>query len=390
MLTMMEFTLSDEQRMLRDSVAQFAAKEIAPIAEEIDRSDAWPKGMWKKLGDLGVLGATIDPLYGGSGLDILSGALVGEELAKVSPSISISYGAHANLCCNNIQLNGNERQKQTYIPPLCSGDHVGALGLTEPNAGSDAVSLQTVATRDGDHYVLNGSKTFITNGAIADTIVLYAKTDRSAGAMGITAFILDTKFPGFSVSRKLDKVGNRGSETGELVLEDCMIPAENVLGEENGGIAVMMRGLDIERAFLSTYALGMAQGAYAEALKYAKERVQFGRPIASFQLIQAKLADMWTLIEASRLMCYKACVLADSAERGGKGTEIHKVTAAAVLFVGEMVDKVCAEAVQIHGGYGYCMEFPVQRFWRDAKVATIGAGTSEMRRLILAREILAG
>ena len=273
---------------------------------------------------------------------------------------------------------------------LCSGDHVGALGLTEPNAGSDAVSLQTVAAFDGDHYVVNGSKTFITNGVIADTIVLYAKTDKSAGAMGITAFILDTKFPGFSVSRKLDKVGNRGSETGELVFEDCIIPAENVLGEENAGIAVMMREMEVIAESYVTYALGMAQGAYAEALKYSRQRVQFGKPIASFQLIQAKLADMWTMIEAARLMCYKACVLADSAERGGKGTEIHKMTAAAVLFVGEMVDKVCTEAVQIHGGYGYCMEFPVQRFWRDAKVATIGAGTSEMRRLILAREILAG
>ncbi|HPS94913.1 MAG TPA: acyl-CoA dehydrogenase family protein, partial [Deltaproteobacteria bacterium] len=272
--------------------------------------------------------------------------------------------------------------------PLCSGDHVGALGLTEPNAGSDAVSIQTTAREEGDHFVVNGSKTFITNGVIADTIVLYAKTDRQAGAKGITAFILEKSFPGFSVSRKLDKVGNRGSETGELVMEDCIIPGENVLGQVNGGIAVMMRGLDIERAFLSTYALGMAQGAFAEALKYSRERVQFGKPIASFQLIQAKLADMWTLIEASRLLCYKACVLADAAEKGGKGTDLHKVTAAAVLFVGEMADKVCTEAVQIHGGYGYCMEYPVQRFWRDAKVATIGAGTSEMRRLILARELL--
>ncbi len=387
---MMDFTLTEEQRMLKETVANFAAREIQPIAEEIDRTDTWPEGMWKKLGDLGVLGVTIEGAYGGVGLDILSGALVGEELAKISPSISISYGAHANLCCNNIRLNGTEEQKHRYLPRMCSGDQVGALGLTEPNAGSDAVSIQTTARREGDRFVVNGSKTFITNGVIADTIILYAKTDKSAGARGITAFILEKGFPGFSVSRKLDKVGNRGSETGELVMEDCIIPQENVLGQVNGGVAVMMRGLDIERAFLSTYALGMAEGAFAEALKYARERVQFGKPIASFQLIQAKLADMWTLIEAARLLSYKACILADDAEKGGKGTELHKVTAAAVLFVGEMADKVCTEAIQIHGGYGYCMEYPVQRFWRDAKVATIGAGTSEMRRLILARELLAG
>jgi isovaleryl-CoA dehydrogenase len=385
---MMEFTLTEEQRMLRDTVANFAEKEIRPIAEEIDRSDTWPAGMWKKLGDLGVLGATIDTEYGGAGLDLLSGALVGEELSKVSPSISISYGAHANLCCNNLKLNGTEEQKEKYLPPLCAGDHVGALGLTEPNAGSDAVSIRTNARREGDQYIVNGSKTFITNGVIADTIILYTKTDKDAGPKGITAFILDTKFPGFSVSRKLDKVGNRGSETGELVMEDCIIPKENILGKENMGVAVLMRGLDLERAFLSTYSLGMAEGAFAEALKYSKERVQFGKPICSFQLIQAKLANMWTLIEASRLLCYKACVMADSETRGGKGTELHKLTAAAILFTGEAVDKVCNEAIQIHGGYGYCMEYPVQRYWRDAKVNTIGAGTSEMRRLIIARELI--
>jgi len=385
---MMEFTLTEEQRMLRDTVANFAEKEIRPIAEEIDRTDTWPEGMWKKLGDLGVLGATIDPEYGGTGLDLLSGALVGEELSKVSPSISISYGAHANLCCNNLKLNGTEEQKEKYLPPLCAGDHVGALGLTEPNAGSDAVSIRTNARRDGDQYIVNGSKTFITNGVIADTIILYTKTDKDAGAKGITAFILDTKFPGFSVSRKLDKVGNRGSETGELVMEDCVIPKENILGKENMGVAVLMRGLDLERAFLSTYCLGMAEGAFDEALKYSKERAQFGKPICSFQLIQAKLADMWTLIEASRLLCYKACVMAESETGGGKGTELHKLTAAAILFTGEAVDKVCNEAIQIHGGYGYCMEYPVQRYWRDARVNTIGAGTSEMRRLIIARELI--
>ncbi|PKN32857.1 MAG: acyl-CoA dehydrogenase [Deltaproteobacteria bacterium HGW-Deltaproteobacteria-19] len=384
----MDFELKDEHRMLRESVAQFAARELKPIAEETDLEDKWPEGMWKKLGDLGVLGITIPPEYGGAGSDVLAGALVVEELARVIPAVSLSYGAHANLCMHNLYHNGNEAQRKKYLPPLCTGEHVGALGLTEPNAGSDAVSIQATARRDGDCYVVNGRKTFITNGPDARTIILYTKTDKAAGPKGITAFILDTTLPGFSVSRALHKVGNRGSRTGELLLEDCRIPAENVLGVENGGIAVMMRGLDVERAFLSTFALGIAEGAFAEAFKYAKERVQFGKPIASFQLIQAKLADMYTLIEASRLMCYKACILAGQAERGGKGTEVHKLAAAAILFTAEAADKVCTEAVQVHGGYGYCLEYPVQRFWRDSKLGTLGAGTSEMRRLIIARELL--
>ncbi|HOI73190.1 MAG TPA: acyl-CoA dehydrogenase family protein [Syntrophales bacterium] len=386
----MDFELKDEHRMLRESVAQFAARELKPIAEETDLEDKWPEGMWKKLGDLGVLGITIPPEYGGAGSDVLAGALVVEELAKVIPAVSLSYGAHANLCMHNLYHNGNEAQRKKYLPPLCTGEHVGALGLTEPNAGSDAVSIQTAARRDGDAYVVNGRKTFITNGPDARTIILYTKTDKAAGPKGITAFILDTTLPGFSVSRALHKVGNRGSRTGELLLEDCRIPVENVLGVENGGIAVMMRGLDVERAFLSTFALGIAEGAFAEAFKYAKERVQFGKPIASFQLIQAKLADMYTLIEASRLMCYKACILAGQADKGGKGTEVHKLAAAAILFTAEAADKVCTEAVQVHGGYGYCLEYPVQRFWRDSKLGTLGAGTSEMRRMIIARELLMG
>jgi isovaleryl-CoA dehydrogenase len=386
----MDFELKDEHRMLRESVAQFAARELKPIAEETDLEDKWPEGMWRKLGDLGVLGITIPPEYGGAGSDVLAGALVVEELAKVIPAVSLSYGAHANLCMHNLYHNGNEAQRKKYLPPLCTGEHVGALGLTEPNAGSDAVSIQTAARRDGDAYVVNGRKTFITNGPDARTIILYTKTDKAAGPKGITAFILDTTLPGFSVSRALHKVGNRGSRTGELLLEDCRIPVENVLGVENGGIAVMMRGLDVERAFLSTFALGIAEGAFAEAFKYARERVQFGKPIASFQLIQAKLADMYTLIEASRLMCYKACILAGQADKGGKGTEVHKLAAAAILFTAEAADKVCTEAVQVHGGYGYCLEYPVQRFWRDSKLGTLGAGTAEMRRMIIARELLMG
>ena len=384
----MDFNLSDEQRMLRDSVAVFADRELRPIAEEIDRTDEWPDGLWQKLADLGIMGITVDPQYGGAGADILSASLACEELAKVSAAVALSWGAHANLCCNNLNSHANDEQKRKYLPPLCNGQHLGALGLTEPNAGSDAVNIQTAARREGDHYVVNGTKTFITNGPIANTIVLYAKTDKSLGPRGITAFILDTKFSGFSVSRKLNKVGNRGSMTGELILDNCIIPAENVIGEENKGVAVMMGGLDVERAFFGTYALGIAEAAFAESLKYSKERVQFGRPIASFQLIQQKLADMFTLIEAARLLCYKAAIMADKARGGGKGTEVHQIAAAAILFTAEAACRITEEAVQIHGGYGYCVEYPVQRYWRDAKLGTIGAGTSEIRRLIVARELL--
>ncbi|MFB3926314.1 MAG: acyl-CoA dehydrogenase family protein [Syntrophales bacterium] len=384
----MDFNLTEEQRMLKESIAVFAARELKPLAEEIDRDDKWPEGLWQKLADLGIMGITVDPEYGGAGADILSSSLVCEELAKASAAVALSWGAHANLCCNNLNSHASEVQKRKYLPPLCSGRHIGALGLTEPNAGSDAVNIQTVARREGDNYIVNGSKIFITNGPIANTIVLYAKTDKGLGPRGITAFILDTKSPGFSVSKKISKVGNRGSATGELIFDNCIIPAENVIGEENKGIAVMMGGLDVERAFFGSYALGIAEAAFEESVKYSKERVQFGKPIGSFQLIQQKIADMYAQIESSRLLCYKAATLAETAKRGGKGTEVHLIAAAAILQTAEMACRVCEEAVQIHGGYGYCLEYPVQRYWRDAKLGTIGAGTSEMRRLIVAREIL--
>jgi isovaleryl-CoA dehydrogenase len=384
----MDFNFSDQHIMLRDSIGNFAAKEILPIAEQIDEEDHWPDGMWEKLANLGVMGITVDEEYGGAGADLLSAVIVLEELAKASPSIALSWGAHANLCCNNLNHNASHEQKKKYLPPLCSGKHIGALGLTEPNAGSDAVNIQTVAVKKGDYYVVNGTKMFITNGTVANTIVLYAKTDKEKGARGITAFILDTGFPGFSVSKKLKKVGHRGSATAELVLEDCMIPAENVLGEENKGVHVMMSGLDVERAFYAGEAIGIAEACLEFSVKYAKERVQFGKPIGTFQLIQAKLADMYTQLEAGKILCYRAAVLADQARRGGKGTEIHKLAAASILFNAEMASRVADQAVQIHGGYGYMLEYPVQRFLRDAKLLEIGAGTSEIRRLIIARELL--
>jgi isovaleryl-CoA dehydrogenase len=384
----MDFNFSDQHIMLRESIRNFAAKEIWPIAEHIDEEDKWPDGMWQKLANMGIMGITVNEEYGGAGADLISAIIVLEELSKASPAIALSWGAHANLCCNNLNHNASQNQKSKYLPPLCTGQHIGALGLTEPNAGSDAVNIQTVAVRKGDHYVVNGTKMFITNGSVANTVVLYAKTDREKGARGITAFILDTKFPGFSVSKELKKYGHRGSPTAELILQDCIIPAENVIGEENKGINVMMSGLDVERAFYAGESIGIAEACLELSIKYAKERVQFGKPIGTFQLIQAKLADMYTQLEAGKMLCYKAAVLAEQARTGGKGTEIHKLAAASILFNAEMASRIADQAVQIHGGYGYMLEYPVQRFLRDAKLIEIGAGTSEIRRLIIARELL--
>ena len=384
----MDFNFSEHHIMLRESIRNFAAKEIWPIAEHIDEEDKWPDGMWQKLANMGIMGITVAEEYGGAGADLISAIIVLEELSKASPAIALSWGAHANLCCNNLNHNASPNQKSKYLPPLCTGQHIGALGLTEPNAGSDAVNIQTVAVRKGDHYVVNGTKMFITNGSVANTIVLYAKTDKEKGARGITAFILDTKFPGFSVSKELKKYGHRGSPTAELILQDCIIPAENVIGEENKGINVMMSGLDVERAFYAGESIGIAEACLELSIKYAKERVQFGKPIGAFQLIQAKLADMYTQLEAGKMLCYKAAVLAEQARTGGKGTEIHKLAAASILFNAEMASRIADQAVQIHGGYGYMLEYPVQRFLRDAKLIEIGAGTSEIRRLIIARELL--
>jgi isovaleryl-CoA dehydrogenase len=384
----MDFNFSEHHIMLRESIRNFAAKEIWPIAEEIDAEDKWPDGMWQKLANMGIMGITVAEEFGGAGADLISAIIVLEELSKASPAIALSWGAHANLCCNNLNHNASPNQKSKYLPPLCTGQHIGALGLTEPNAGSDAVNIQTVAVRKGDHYVVNGTKMFITNGSVANTIVLYAKTDKAKGARGMTAFILDTKSPGFSVSKELKKYGHRGSPTAELILQDCIIPAENVIGEENKGINVMMSGLDVERAFYAGESIGIAEACLELSIKYAKERVQFGKPIGTFQLIQAKLADMYTQLEAGKMLCYKAAVLAEQARTGGKGTEIHKLAAASILFNAEMASRIADQAVQIHGGYGYMLEYPVQRFLRDAKLIEIGAGTSEIRRLIIARELL--
>lgn len=383
----MDFQLTDEQRMIRETVYKWSVKELGPLQEKIDEEDWFPPDFFKKCAEIGILGITIDEKYGGLSGDVLMQTLAIEEMSRICPGLAMSYGAHSNLCANNIHKNANEFLKQKYLPPMMTGEKVGALGLTEPNAGSDAMSLRTRAVKKGDKYILNGTKIFITNGPVADTLLVYAKTDPEKGAKGISAFIVEKEFPGFSVSRKLKKCGMRGSPTGELVFENCEVPAENLVGQENMGVHVMTSGLDIERIVLAGGSVGMAQQALEYSIRYSVEREQFGRPIADFQMIQQKLADMYARTEASRLMVYRAAELAQKSPRGGKGTELTKLAAAAVLFAAETATWVCDQAVQIHGGYGYCLEFPVQKLWRDAKLYEIGAGTSEVRRMIIAREL---
>jgi isovaleryl-CoA dehydrogenase len=373
--------LTDEHRLLRDTVLAFARRELGPVADDIDRDDAFPPDLFRRLGDLGILGVTVPKEYGGAGADLLSGVLIIEQLARVSASVALSYGAHANLCVDNIYANGTEEQRRAYLPGLCSGALVGALAITEPDAGSDATGISTTAVADGDDFVLNGTKMFITNGSIADVIVLYAKTAPEKGAHGITTFIIEKGFPGFSVSRKLDKFGHRGSPTAELRLEDCRVPRRNVLGKIDGGVAVMMRGLDIERVFVAGESIGIAEEALSLAVGYARERKQFGQAIGSFQLIQAKLADMYTQVEAARALLYQTAL---RAEHG----PVHKEAAAAILFAAEMSTRVALDAMQVHGGYGYLNDLPLGRLVRDAKLLEIGAGTSEIRRLIIGRELM--
>ncbi len=386
----MDFELTEDQRAIVEVVRAFVEREVRPHAAAWDEARALPEDIWRRMGDLGLLGLTLPEAFGGGGADLLTGALVGEELAKGSPSLCLSYGAHSNLCAHNLARNGTDEQRRRWLPGLCRGEIVGCMALTEPGAGSDAVGITTRATRDGDFFVLNGRKTFITNGPIADLVLVYAKTEPQAGPHGITAFLVERGTPGFTVSRPLAKMGHRASPTGDVVFEDCRVPETNVLGRVNGGIEVMMEGLDIERAFFASGAVGLAQRALDLAVAYARERRQFGRPIASFQMIQAKIADMYTEVEAARLLARRAAVLAGQMERGGAGTEVHKVAAAALLFAAETAQRVVDHAVQIHGGYGYCDEYEVSRLYRDARLFTLGAGTSEIRRLVIAEEVLRG
>jgi isovaleryl-CoA dehydrogenase len=384
----MDFEFTREQNMIVKTVKEFMRKEIAPLADEMDRTGYLPEGIWKTLGNLGLLGLGIPEDYGGSGMDKLTFTLVVEQIARVCPGLALSYVAHSNLCAQNIEHNATEAQKHKYLPGLCSGDLIGCMGLTEPNAGSDAVGIQTTALREGDHFLINGSKMFITNAPIADVALVYTKSDMGKGSRGITAIIVEKGTPGFSVASKIEKMGHCCSPTSELIFNDCRVSVENVLGDIDGGIHVMMTGLDTERVAVAGLALGIGETALELGLKYAKSRNQFGQPICNFQLVKAKLANMFTEMEAARGMVYRAAVMADKARRGGKGTEIHKLAAAALLFAAESACRAVNESLQIHGGYGYTLDYPINRFYRDSKLLEIGAGTSEIRRMLVADELI--
>jgi isovaleryl-CoA dehydrogenase len=378
----MDFRLADEERSLQEAARRFARTHIAPVAARMDREDYFPRDLFRRMGDDGFLGITAPVQQGGLGLSYLAQALTLVEFARVSPAMALSVGAHSNLCVDNLSRNGSEEQRSRFLPDLVTGKHVGALALTEPDAGSDAVALRTSAVRKGSHFVLNGSKQFITNGPVADTLIVYAKTAADRGSRGISAFLVSRTAPGFTVSRSLDKMGMRGSPTGELAFRDVEVPADQLLGSENQGVEIMMAGLNVERAVLSAIPVGIIAECLDLSLGYAKEREQFGQKIGRFQLIQAKLANMYFEQEASRLLLYEALAAVQEDKRSGKAS------AAALTYASEASTRVALEAIQVHGGYGYIRDYPVERFARDAKLLEIGAGTSEIRRLLVARELL--
>ena len=380
----LNFGLGETADQIRASVRAFTADEIAPIAAAIDTSNEFPRQLWPKLGALGLHGITVEEEYGGSGLGYLEHCIAMEEVSRGSASIGLSYGAHSNLCVNQLRRNGTDAQKRRYLPKLISGEHVGALAMSEPGAGSDVVSMQLRADKKRDRYILHGTKFWITNGPCADVLVVYAKTDPQAGPRGITAFLIEKGFKGFSTAQKLDKLGMRGSDTGELIFEDCEVPAENVLGDVGKGVNVLMSGLDYERAVLAAGPLGIMQAALDVAIPYVHSRRQFGQAIGEFQLVQGKLADMYTTMNACRAYVYAVAKACD------RGETARKDAAGAILYAAEKATQIALDAVQLLGGNGYINDYPTGRLLRDAKLYEIGAGTSEIRRWLIGRELFEG
>ena len=389
---MPQFELTGEQATVLEAADDFARAHLAPVASRMDDEEWWPEHLFQVLGGHGYLGLTAPEELGGSGTDVFTAGLIGQAFARYNPAVGLSWGAHENLCMNNILRNGDASQHKRWLPGLCSGALVGALGLTEPGAGSDALGgMRTRAVRDGDDYVIDGRKMWITNGPIADVVLLYAKTAPERGAHGISAFVVERGTPGFSVAQKIRKQGFRGSPTGELVFESCRVTAANRIGVENEGVAIVMSGLDLERAFLATAAIGMAERALELSIDHARQRTQFGKPIGSFQLIQGRLADMYTQLEACRAIVYRALSACNALEVGGGGRgELHKLSAASLLFAARAFMSVADHAVQIHGGMGFAWETEVNRLYRAGKLLEIGAGTNEVRQLIIAEELLRG
>jgi isovaleryl-CoA dehydrogenase len=377
----LNFNLGETADMIRETVYGFAQKEIAPLAEKVDQENEFPNELWPKFGELGLLGLTADEQYGGSGLGYLEHVIAMEEISRASASIGLSYGAFSNLCVNQINKNGTEEQKQKYLPGLCSGELIGALAMSEPGAGSDVVSMRLKAEKKGDKYILNGNKMWITNGPDADVLVVYAKTDMDAGSRGITAFLIEKDFPGFSTAQKLDKLGMRGSNTCELVFEDCEVPEANIMGGLNQGVKVLMSGLDYERVVLSGGSTGIMRACMDVVVPYIHERKQFNKAIGEFQLIQGKIADMYTTMNASRAYVYAVAQACD------RGETTRKDAAGVILYAAEKATQMALDAIQILGGNGYINEYPTGRLLRDAKLYEIGAGTSEIRRMLIGREL---
>ena len=377
----MSFSLGDEMEAVRKTVHRFAQDRLAPRASEIDATNTFPRDLWPELGDLGLLGITAGPEYGGSGMGYLANVIAVEELARASAATALSYGAHSNLCVNQINLNASPEQKARYLPKLCTGEHVGALAMSEPGAGSDVVSMRMRAEKRNDRYILNGSKMWITNGPEADVIVVYAKTDPDAGARGITAFLIEKDFTGFGTAQKLDKLGMRGSDTCELVFENCEVPYENVLGEDGEGVRVLMSGLDYERVVLAGIGIGIMHACLDVVMPYVHERTQFNHPIGKFQLIQAKIADMYTAMSSARAYVYAVAAACD------RGEVTRQDAAACCLYASEQATQQALQAIQVLGGNGYINEYPTGRFLRDAKLMEIGAGTSEIRRILIGNEL---